>query len=103
MVPVLFPFLMSAFEKTLKIEWKNEGLSVCMHNVISHWQRTSQWQRKMQGHLLKEYHLCSLNAVEIPSETELYPVLSWNFIKWDKKSFKWTYISLISFVCMYIT
>ena len=29
MAPVLFLFLMSAFAETLKIEWKNAGISVC--------------------------------------------------------------------------
>lgn len=29
MAPVLFPFLMSAFAETLKIEWKATGIEVC--------------------------------------------------------------------------
>jgi hypothetical protein len=64
MAPVLFLFLMSAFAETLKIEWKNAGISICtMQSVIG--TELANGGGKLQGHLPKDYHSRSLTAVKI--------------------------------------
>jgi hypothetical protein len=64
MAPVLFLFLMSAFAKTLEIEWKNAGIDVCtVKSVIG--SELANGGGKLRGHLPKDYLSWSLTAVEI--------------------------------------
>ena len=64
MAPVLFLFLMSAFAKTLKTEWKNAGIEVCtVKSVIG--SQLANGGGKLRGHLPKDYLSRSLTAVEI--------------------------------------
>jgi hypothetical protein len=64
MAPVLFLFLMSAFAETLKVEWNNAGIEVCMvQSVIG--EKLTNGEGKLQGHLPKDYLSKALTAVEI--------------------------------------
>jgi hypothetical protein len=64
MAPVLFLFLMSAFAETLEVAWKEAGIDICTVRSVTG-ARLTAGNRKVRGHLPKEYLARNLTAVEI--------------------------------------
>jgi hypothetical protein len=64
MAPVLFLFVMSAFADTLEVAWKEAGINVCTVCSVTG-AKLAAGNRKVRGHMPKEYLSRGLTAVKI--------------------------------------